>query len=251
MTLSSTAFSISSATAATFNGSVACKTTLSVDGNTTLGDAAADTLTINGTAVTIPNSLNFDGNTLYINSTTDRVGIGAAPVYKLDVVSPTGGANMFRAGISGKTNGFTMISDASDVITYSFLTSASVQAFKIDASSNTLNQGPGGLGYGTGSGGSVTQGTNRTTGVTLNKTNGAITLVSAAGTTAWQSFTVSNSTVATTDTVIVNQKSGTDLYEIHVTAVGAGSFRLTYRTTAGTTIEQPVFNFAVIKAVTA
>jgi hypothetical protein len=114
----------------------------------------------------------------------------------------------------------------------------------------TSNSATAGIGYATGAGGAVTQGTNRTTGVTLNTVSGAITLVSAAGTTSWQSFTVTNSTVAATDVVIVNQKSGTDLYEIHVTAVAAGSFRISYKTTAGTTTEQPVFNFAVIKAVT-
>lgn len=106
------------------------------------------------------------------------------------------------------------------------------------------------VGYATGAGSTVTQATNRTTGVTINAACGAITLVSAAGSTSWQSFTVTNSVVAATDTVIVNQKSGTDLYRIHVTAVAAGSFRITYATTAGTTTEQPVFNFAVIKAVT-
>lgn len=111
--------------------------------------------------------------------------------------------------------------------------------------------GSGGLGYGTGSGGAVTQATSRTTGVTLDKTNGAITLVSAAGTTTWQSFTVTNSTVAATDTIIVNQKSGTDLYQIFVTNVAAGSFKITFATTGGATTEQPVFNFSVIKAVTA
>jgi hypothetical protein len=107
------------------------------------------------------------------------------------------------------------------------------------------------LGYGTGSGGAVTQATNRTTGVTLNKANGAITLVSAAGTATWQSFTVTNSTVAATDVVILSQKSGTDLYMLEVTAVAAGSFRISFATTGGTTTEQPVFNFAVIKAVAA
>lgn len=122
---------------------------------------------------------------------------------------------------------------------------------RIDASGNLLVTGVGGLGYGTGSGGAVTQATSRTTGVTLNKTNGAITLVSAAGSTAWQSFTVTNSAVAATDVVQVSQKSGTDLYEIHVTAVAAGSFRISFKTTGGTTTEQPVFNFAIIKAVTA
>lgn len=123
------------------------------------------------------------------------------------------------------------------------------QAAVIDANGNMYVTGPGGLGYGTGSGGAVTQGTSRTNGVTIDKTNGAITLVSAAGTTAWQSFTVTNSKVVATDTVIVSQKSGTDLYQIFVTAVSAGSFRISFATTGGTTTEQPVFNFSVIKAV--
>lgn len=105
------------------------------------------------------------------------------------------------------------------------------------------------LGYGTGSGGAVTQITSRSTGVTLNKTNGAITLTSAAGSAAWQSFTVTNSTVSATDTIVICQKSGADLYLIHVTNVSAGSFEVTFATTGGTTTEQPVFNFAVIKAV--
>lgn len=106
-----------------------------------------------------------------------------------------------------------------------------------------------GIGYNTGSGGAVTQATSRTTGVTLNTASGAITLVSAAGSTTFASFTVTNSTVAATDTIIINQKSGTNLYEIHITAVADGSFRVSFRTTGGTTSEQPVFNFSVIKAV--
>jgi hypothetical protein len=107
----------------------------------------------------------------------------------------------------------------------------------------------GGIGYATGAGGAVTQGTSRTTGVTLNNVCGAITLFTAAGSVTWQSFTVTNSTVAATDTIIVNQRSGTDLYMMSVTAVGAGSFRISFATTGGTTSEAPVFNFSVIKAV--
>ena len=106
------------------------------------------------------------------------------------------------------------------------------------------------LGYVLTSGGAVTQSTSRTTAVTLNKTNGAITLVSAAGTTSWQSFTVNNSLVAEKDVVYVCQKSGTDLYEIHVTNVQAGSFQISFKTTGGTTTEQPVFNFVVLAAQT-
>ncbi len=126
-----------------------------------------------------------------------------------------------------------------------------VTTVQIASTGLTVTRDAAGLGYGTGSGGAVTQATSRTTGVTLNKTNGAITLVSAAGTATWQSFTVTNSTVAATDVVILSQKSGTDLYMLEVTAVAAGSFRISFATTGGTTTEQPVFNFAVIKAVAA
>jgi len=107
-----------------------------------------------------------------------------------------------------------------------------------------------GIGYAVGSGSTVTQATSRTTGVTINSVTGSITLVSAAGQTAYQSFTVTNSAVTANDVVIVSQKSGTDLNIVLVTAVAAGSFRISFATTGGTTVEQPVFNFAVIKGQT-
>lgn len=122
---------------------------------------------------------------------------------------------------------------------------------RLDNLGNLIVTSSGGLGYGTGSGGAVTQTGSRTSTVVLNKTNGAITLVSAAGSSTWQTFTVTNSTVAATDVISVCQKSGTDLYQVIVTNVAAGSFKVSFATTGGTTTEQPVFNFAVIKAVTA
>ncbi len=118
--------------------------------------------------------------------------------------------------------------------------------FKIDSSGDCLVIGTSLLGYGAGSGSSVTQATSRTTGVTINNPVGRITLVSAAGSPTFASFTVTNSTVGTSDLIVVNQRTGTDLYEIHVTAVSAGSFRLSFRTTGGTTTETPTFSFAVI-----
>lgn len=115
---------------------------------------------------------------------------------------------------------------------------------------NVTANSTGGIGYATGAGGTAVQGTSRTTGVNINKPTGSITLVSAAGSSSYTSFTVTNSTVAATDTIIVNQKSGTDKYLIFVTNIAAGSFQITFATTGGTTTEQPVFNFAVIKGVT-
>jgi len=121
----------------------------------------------------------------------------------------------------------------------------------LNATGAIVSTGTAGVGYATGAGGAITQATSRTTGVTLNKTTGAITLFSAAGSATAATFTVTNSTVAETDVIILNQKSGTDLYDLMVTAVAAGSFNITFRTTGGTTTETPVFNFAVIKAVAA
>jgi hypothetical protein len=135
----------------------------------------------------------------------------------------------------------TLVTPAIGVATGTSLTATGVVA----------STGTAGVGYATGAGGAVTQATSRTTGVTLDKTTGAITLFSAAGSATAATFTVTNSTVAATDVIILNQKSGTDLYDLMVTAVAAGSFNISFRTTGGTTTEQPVFNFAVIKGVAA
>lgn len=109
-----------------------------------------------------------------------------------------------------------------------------------------------GLGYSTGAGGTVTQGTSRTTAVTLNKLCGSITLFSAANSTgSWQSFTVNNSTVGANDSVIVNHRAGTDTLIAHVSKVVAGSFVVSVISISGTTTEQPVIGFTVIKAVVA
>jgi hypothetical protein len=119
----------------------------------------------------------------------------------------------------------------------------------LTAAGNVLvNSSSGKIGYatGNGAGGTVTQATSRTTAVLLNKPTGAITLFSAAGTTVATTFTVTNSTVLATSVILLNQKSGADLYDLMVTAVAAGSFNITFRTTGGTTTETPVFSFAVI-----
>lgn len=126
------------------------------------------------------------------------------------------------------------------------LTGAVTNASSVKSSSPTA-----GVGYATGAGGAVTQGTGRTTGVTLDKVCGQITLISAAGSTSPASFTVTCAAVAITDGVVVWQVSGTDLYTVSVTAVAAGSFQITSNTKSGTTTEQPVFGYAVIKAVAA
>lgn len=154
-----------------------------------------------------------------------------------------------QSNITGATNNYGFYGNiASGTGRYNFYAAGTAQNL---FSGDVLVFGAGGLGYTTGSGGAVTQGTSRTTGVTLNKTNGAITLFTAAGSIVATTFTVTNSTVAATDVIHVCQKSGTNLYNILVTAVAAGSFNITFYTTGGIASDAPVFNFAVIKAVAA
>jgi len=121
----------------------------------------------------------------------------------------------------------------------------------LTATGAIVSTGTAGVGYATGAGGAVTQLTSRTTGVTLNKRCGAITMFSAAGSATAATFTVTNSTVGANDVIILNQASGTNLYDLLVTAVAAGSFNITFLTTGGTATDAPVINFAVIDGVAA
>jgi hypothetical protein len=106
-----------------------------------------------------------------------------------------------------------------------------------------------GIGIGYDSGSAVTQGTSRTTAVVIAAYAGAITMFTAAGSATPASFTVTNSKVRATDTIVLSVKSSTtNLYEVFVTAVGDGSFQITFFTTGGTTSDAPVINFAIVRA---
>ena len=60
--------------------------TSNLNGGTTIGDASGDALTINSSAVSTPNNLNFDSNTLFIDAVNNRVGVGTAtPTVPLEV----------------------------------------------------------------------------------------------------------------------------------------------------------------------
>jgi hypothetical protein len=117
------------------------------------------------------------------------------------------------------------------------------------------SSGTGGIGYATGAGGTVTQGTNKATGVTIDKPCGTITTHNATLNAATiVSFAVTNSCVAATDVIAIQHDSGGTLgsYTINPSTVAAGSFAINIRNnTAGNLGEALVLRFAVIKAVIA
>ena len=113
------------------------------------------------------------------------------------------------------------------------------------------------VGYSTGTGGTVTQGSGsgKATGVTLNKRCGQITLNNASLAAAAEvSFTFTNSNIAATDVVYVCIASGATAgaYNVQVDAVAAGSCRISVgNMSSGSLSEAIVLNFIVIKAVNA
>jgi hypothetical protein len=111
------------------------------------------------------------------------------------------------------------------------------------------------VGYSTGTGGTVTQATDKSTGVTLNKRCGQITMNNAALAAAAEvSFTLTNSTIAATDVVLVSIASGATAgaYSIQCDATAAGSCRISVgNRNAGSLGEAIVLNFVVIKSVAA
>ena len=137
---------------------------------------------------------------------------------------------------------------------FSFSTTDSGTTITIfDLNRPLLGSAESAVGYSTGTGGVVTQATDKSTGVTLNKRCGQITMNNAALAAAAEvSFTLTNSTIAATDVVLVSIASGATAgaYSVQCDATAAGSCRISVgNRNAGSLGEAIVLNFVVIKAV--
>ena len=107
------------------------------------------------------------------------------------------------------------------------------------------------LGYTAAAQGTVTQLTDKSTAVTLNKSAGRITTNNASlGATTSVSFTLNNSAISANDTLIVTMSGGNataGTYNCWVNSLSAGSASLTLRnTSAGALTEAIIINFAII-----
>lgn len=200
-------------TATTHNGLTITTTT----GTLTL--ANAKTVTHNATTT----FAGVDGKTLAINNSLTLAGTDSTTQ-----TFPTTNASIART-------------DAAQTFT-------GTQTFAGAALSSSASAG---IGYatGAGAGGAVTQITSRTTTVTLNAITGAITLFTAAPPTVgtWQTFTLTNSSIAATDVLVVSVKSATNTYVAAASAMGAGGAQISIVSVNGTASDTPVINFAIIK----
>ena len=102
-------------------------------------------------------------------------------------------------------------------------------------------------------GGTVTQETNRSTGVILSTHSGQVTTTnSSLAAVTIVTHTVTNTNVAATDVVVVSKVSGDVDTSIWVNAVAAGSFDVTLRNNHASAADTTalVYNFVVLKGAT-
>ena len=107
------------------------------------------------------------------------------------------------------------------------------------------------IGYAATAQGTVTQATDKSTAVTLNKSMGRITMNNASLATATNAtFTLNNSTISANDTVILTISGGqatAGSYNVFANSLAAGSVSITLRNISGGTLsEAVVINFCVI-----
>jgi len=105
------------------------------------------------------------------------------------------------------------------------------------------------IGYSTAAQGAVTQSTDKSTGVTLNKSMGQITLNAASlAATTNVTFTLTNNLLSAKDVLILNVTNGTSgAYNAWVSSMTAGSATITLRNISASPLaEAVVINFAII-----
>jgi len=250
------------------------------------GTGVATALKISTLSASVDN-IRLDGNTISTLDTNGNLvlapnGTGSVSAAKVDITGGTitGITNLVATGgtISGVTftgsfTGLTLIESATLATSAAAagcnLNGSTLAADGTDTNINinitpkgtgqTLSSGK--MGYPTGTGGTVTQVTSRTTGVTLNKITGEIVLfaVGIAGHEA-DEFVLTNSTIEANDVIMLCIKNGGSLaagtrkyYVTQVNTVAAGSCTISVGNldNGAITSESPTLQFVVLKGAVA
>tara|TARA_A200000159_G_scaffold70984_1_gene65916 strand:- start:25 stop:750 length:726 start_codon:yes stop_codon:yes gene_type:complete len=160
-----------------------------------------------------------------------------------------GSSDQFSVSSAGDvgTSGNVTLSDGDVVATVGDITAlaGNISAPNIFASAD--------LGYSSGGGGVVTQGTSITTGVTLNAPSGVITCFAHSyPANDAINFTLNNTAIGANDVVIVSLQNGDDSLSASVTSTATGSCDISIRNGLDATVAPASLkvNFAVIKVAT-
>lgn len=199
---------------------------------------------------------NIINYTKYIDSTTGVIQTATRLKIKTDSLA-TALAATNAALLALKTN----LADTATMLTnYARKASPTFTTPVIGAATGTslavtgaITSSGAGIGYTSGNGGTVTQVTNKSTGVTLNKLAGDITMInSALAAAAIVSFTLTNNQIAATDIIHVQHNATGTFGAYTITGrSAAGSAVISVRNnTAGSLSEAIVIKFIIIKSVT-
>lgn len=255
--------------------------TLDTNGNLVLapngtGSVSMSKVAITGGAITgITDLAIADGGTGASTASDARtnLGLGTIATQNSNNVTITGGS-ISGVTFTGSFSGLTLVEST----TLTGLTTTNGGNLRLNgntlSSTNTngnINLTPNGtgqvlttapIGYGTGAGGTVTQLTSRTTGVTLDKITGEIVLFagSISGHEA-DEFTLTNNLIGANDVIMLCIKSGAaagtrKYYQVHAVAVTAGSCVISVGNIDNSSIpaagtESPVIQFVVLKGAVA
>jgi hypothetical protein len=219
------------------------------DGNT--ASALAFSTQANGGSPTERMRIDSSGNVL-IGTTTNTAGNRLAVVGSgIQLSGGTTSQEGVRVQRSSGVCSFTGINNDNNAYNaISFATGAS-EAMRIDSSGNVLVTNTALLGYGTGSGGTVTQATNKGTNVTLNKPAGRIIMNNAslaAG--GIVGFTLANSFITAADNVLLTFQDGTGQSATYTATAQAstGGVYIVVRNLSSTAYAEAIaWNFVVIK----
>jgi len=148
------------------------------------------------------------------NINTNQLSLSGNVLSAFNVTGNVTGGNVRSPGImsaAGNVTGGNVITNGAVVTTGSTINTNIVTTGNVTltGAGGISSNNSGKVGYGTGSGGTVTQVTDKTTGVTLNKASGEITMASTTlNGDSTVSFTMTNSVIANTDVMIINQVGG-------------------------------------------
>ena len=239
------AFTNTTVSTSTTTGAVVITGGVGIGGNLNVGGISAFSGNVTGGNLITGGLITATGG---ITSTANVTGGNISTAGLITATGNIAGGNISTAGLITATGNIA----GGNITTPGLITCIGVASSGNIASSGRIQSTSpsGGVGYATGSGGTVSQSGNKSTGVTLNTASGQITMQNtnlAADTSV--SFTLTNSNLDGTDLMILNHVSGgtAGAYVFNV-ACNSGSAVITVRNiTAGTLGEAIVLRYAVIK----